>query len=270
MKNNVQLITYVDRLCGGGIRQLRELLAGPLQGLFGGVHLLPFYHPIDGSDAGFDPIDHTQVDARLGNWDDIRELSRGVDVMADVIVNHMSADSPQFQDWSERGDASPFCGLFLTREAVFPNGASDADLKAIYRPRPGLPFTEVTLRNGSRQTLWTTFTPRQLDINVDHPQGKAYLQGILKRFSASGIRMIRLDAAGYAIKRAGTKCFMLPESFEFIGEFAAQAHSAWRCWSKSIPTIASRSRSRRALTGCMTSRCRRCCCMRWNSGRRSD
>ncbi|MCP6542221.1 alpha-amylase family glycosyl hydrolase, partial [Klebsiella pneumoniae] len=72
---------------------------GPLHGLFGGVHLLPFFHPIDGSDAGFDPIDHTQVDPRLGDWGDVRSLGRVIDVMADVIVNHVSTDSPQFRDW---------------------------------------------------------------------------------------------------------------------------------------------------------------------------
>ena len=63
MKNQVQLIAYVDRFSGGGFRDLQSLLNdGPLAGLFGGVHLLPFFWPIDGADAGFDPIDHTQVD----------------------------------------------------------------------------------------------------------------------------------------------------------------------------------------------------------------
>ena len=36
--------------------------------------------------AGFDPIDHTQVDARLGDWGDVKALTEHVDVMADVIV----------------------------------------------------------------------------------------------------------------------------------------------------------------------------------------
>lgn len=84
------------------------------------MHLLPFFHPIDGADAGFDPIDHTQVDARLGDWTAMARLTEDVDVMADVIVNHMSSDSPQFLDWRARGDASPYAGLFLTFDTVFP------------------------------------------------------------------------------------------------------------------------------------------------------
>jgi sucrose phosphorylase len=34
--------------------------------------------------------------------------------------------------------------------------------------------------------------------------------------------MVRLDAIGYAIKRAGTSCFMVPETFDFIDEFATR------------------------------------------------
>ena len=225
MKNQVQLITYVDRLGGGTLRELEALLTGPLEGLFGTVHLLPFFDPIDGADAGFDPIDHSQVDARLGTWQDIARLGQRVDLMADVIVNHMSSHSPQFKDFSRHGRASTYNGLFLTLQAVFPRGAHEHDLTEIYRPRPGLPFRPVTLENGEKRILWTTFTPQQLDIDVRHRQGRVYLESILRTFSKYGIRAIRLDAVGYAIKRAGTNCFMLPETFEFIGELTELARS---------------------------------------------
>jgi sucrose phosphorylase len=227
MKNQVQLITYVDRLGGGGLTHLHQRLTqgehNPLRQALGGVHLLPFFYPIDGADAGFDPIDHTQVDQRLGDWSDIRTLGQDLDVMADVIVNHMSSQSPQFQDYSAKGAASEYHGMFLTLDAVFPGGATGAQLTSVYRPRPGLPLSVTTLADGRKEVLWTTFTPQQIDINVEHPQGQAYLKGILQRFADSGIRMIRLDAAGYAIKRAGQSCFMMPETFDFIAQFSAQA-----------------------------------------------
>jgi sucrose phosphorylase len=223
MKNQVQLITYVDRFGGGTLKDLGALLEGPLKGIFGGVHLLPFFYPIDGADAGFDPIDHTTVDSRLGTWADIKALAQTADVMADVIVNHMSVDSPQFRDYSKRGDASPYAGMFLTLESVFPNGASEKELLALYRPRPGLPLTVVTLKSGEKKILWTTFTPKQVDINVKHPQGDAYLQSILRALVDSGVRQIRLDAVGYAIKKAGASSFMMPETMAFIDTFTATA-----------------------------------------------
>jgi len=225
MKNQVQLITYVDRLGGGGVADLQALLAGPLRGVFGGVHLLPFFHPIDGSDAGFDPIDHTLVDPRLGNWADLKALAGQTEVMADVIVNHMSSDSPQFRDYAAQGDASVHAGLFLTFDTVFPQGASAEDLLAIYRPRPGLPFTVATLPGAGKKILWTTFTPQQVDIDVLHAQGRTYLSGILRTLASNGIRMVRLDAVGYAIKKAGGSCFMMAETFGFIDAFAAEAHA---------------------------------------------
>lgn len=223
MKNQVQLITYVDRFGGDTLSDLHALLKGPLAGVFGGVHLLPFFYPIDGSDAGFDPINHTLVDPRLGDWNDIAALAGDVPVMADVIVNHMSSDSPQFQDYLQRSEQSEFAGLFLTMDSVFPDGACEKSLLTIYRPRPGLPFTSTKLASGEHRLLWTTFTPKQVDIDVTHPTGRAYLDSILRQLASSGVTMIRLDAVGYAIKKPGTPCFMLPETFEFIDEFAARA-----------------------------------------------
>ncbi len=225
MKNQAQLITYVDRLSGGGFRALQSLLEGRLAGVFGGAHLLPFFDPIDAADAGFDPTDHTRVDPRLGTWADVRALGGTVELVADLIVNHISSSSPQFLDFSRHGSRSPYAGMFLTYDRVFPAGATEADLLGIYRPRPTLPFTVMTLLSGERRILWTTFNPQQVDIDVRDPRAAAYLESILREFQAAGVRMIRLDAVGYAIKKPGTSCFMIPETFGFIAELTARART---------------------------------------------
>jgi len=144
MRNSVQLVTYADRL-GGSLPGLRKVLDGPLAGLFGGVHVLPFFSPYDGADAGFDPQDHTLVDPRLGTWDDLRGIGETLETVVDVIVNHVSADAPQFLDFVERGQESPYADMFLTLSSVFPDGATEEALLAVYRPRPGLPFTPFTV-----------------------------------------------------------------------------------------------------------------------------
>lgn len=224
MKNKVQLITYADRITGQDINALTTLLHGPLEGVFGGVHLLPFYNPIDGSDAGFDPIDHSEVDSRIGTWDDIQALGKGHDLMADLIVNHVSAQSFQFQDVLAKGKASAFWDLFLTKEDVFPNGMSEDEQQAIYRPRPGSCFTPMTCGDGQTYDFWTTFTDNQIDINVKVEAGIAYLNNVLTKFSANNVNIIRLDAAGYAIKQAGTNCFMLDETFGYLDNLSKQAN----------------------------------------------
>ena len=224
MKNQAQVIAYVDRFAGGTFRDLQRLLDGPLAGAFGAVHVLPFFHPIDGADAGFDPIDHTQVDPRLGTWTDVAALATHYDLMADVIVNHISRRSPQFDDYDRRGGDSLYAGMFLTYSRVFPNGARASDLLALHTPRPTLPFTTHRTAGGDDVLLWTTFTSDQIDIDVEDAQAKQYLAGILTRLRDAGVRTIRLDAVGYAVKRAGTSCFMIPETFAFIDDLTSRAH----------------------------------------------
>lgn len=225
MRNCVHLLTYANRLGGSRLEDLQHLLDGPLKGVFGGVHILPFFYPVDGADAGFDPIDHSTVDPQIGTWSNIAALSGMLEITADLIVNHISSQSHQFQDFLQHGENSPYNGMFLTFGSVYPNGATEAELLKIYRPRPGLPFTTIPLSNAQKTIVWTTFTSEQIDLNVRHPQGDAYWKAILQRFQEYGIKTIRLDAVGYAVKKPGTSCFMIPETFEFIAELTQYARS---------------------------------------------
>ena len=224
MKNQAQLIAYVDRIPGGTFRDLRQLLDGPLDGAFGGVHLLPFFVPIDGADAGFDPIDHTQVDPRLGTWDDVAALAARTEIMADVIVNHVSRHSPQFADYDQRGEGSPYAGMFLTYCRVFPDGASESDLLALHTPRPGLPFTAHETARGDRfscgppsRAIKSTSTCRIPKAAVPRPHSPGCTAPASERFGSM--------QSAYAIKKAGTSCFMIPETFAFIAGLTAQAHA---------------------------------------------
>jgi len=225
LKNKIQLITYIDRIGCKNSNELKLLLKTELKGIFEGVHLLPFFYPFDGEDAGFDPIDHQQVDKRLGTWNDIKALSSEVDIMADLIVNHVSAKSKAFKDYLEKGKNSAYESLFLTYDKVFPKGALEQDLLTVYRPRPGFPFASFEFSDGSKKLIWTTFTTNQIDIDVYSKLGTSYLDNILTIFQQAGITMIRLDAAGYAIKKQGTSCFMIDETFEFIDDLTKKAKS---------------------------------------------
>ncbi len=222
MRDQVQLITYADRL-GGSIPGLRQVLDGPLAGLFGGVHVLPFFRPSDGADAGFDPADHREVDSRLGTWDDVEALdAAGVETVVDLIVNHVSVENPWFRDVVARGDASPYAGMFLTYGSVFPRGATEDELLTLYRPRPGLPFTAMRLGE-RRRLVWTTFTSQQVDLDIRHPQARAYLRQVMELFARHRVTLVRVDAVGYAVKTPGTTSFMTPETFAFIDDLSTEA-----------------------------------------------
>lgn len=217
-----QLIAYADRL-GGDLAALERVLVDELADVFDGVHLLPFYQPFDGADAGFDPEDHARVDPRLGDWDDVRRLATGHRVMADLIVNHMSTDSEQFRRFVADGDESDTAPMFLTLSSIFPGGATEEDLARIYRPRPGLPFTPMTI-GGRPRLVWTTFTSGQVDLDVRTSEFWAYLTGVIDALLGAGVSMLRLDAVGYAGKVAGTDCFMTKESTALVERISAYAH----------------------------------------------
>lgn len=223
--HGVHLLAYTERL-GGDLAGVRALLRdGPLAA-FRGVHLLPFFVPFDGDDAGFDPVDHNAVDPRLGTWDDVRALAAdGVHVTADLIVNHVSADSAEFRDWLARGEASPADGMFLTYDTVFPGGAGEREITAFYRPRLGLPFTPYQRADGTRRLVWTTFMPTQVDLDVRHPAARDYLRRTLRTLADGGVSTVRLDAVGYAVKTPGTDSFMTPQTLEFVEEITALAHA---------------------------------------------
>ncbi len=226
MSTGAHLLTYVDRQSGTFDHLREQLTAGPLS-VFTGVHALPFFIPFDGDDAGFDPVDHGTVDPRLGTWDDVRAIAEaGLVVTADLIVNHVSADSAEFRDWQARGDASPSAGMFLTFDVVFPGGGTEGEITAFYRPREGLPFTPYQLADGTRRLVWTTFMPSQVDIDVAHPAGKAYLERTLCTLVDGGVRIIRLDAVGYAIKTRGSDSFMTAETLDFVRDIVAAGHAA--------------------------------------------
>ena len=220
--SGASILVYAERV-GGNLGEIEKLLAGPLAD-FNGIHVLPFFHPYDGDDAGFDPIDHSIVDPRLGNWADFKRISETHELTADLIVNHASYLSPEFKDWQEKGEASEFDGMFLTFDVVFPNGGTEDGITSFYRPRPGMPFTAYEVA-GRRRLVWTTFMPSQVDIDIKHEAGKAYLVRVLEALKSGGVKVVRLDAVGYAVKTPGTDSFMTPETLEFVKEISDLIHS---------------------------------------------
>jgi sucrose phosphorylase len=220
--SGTSILVYAERV-GGNLGEIEKLLAGALKD-FDGIHVLPFFHPYDGDDAGFDPIDHTIVDPRLGTWADFKRISSTHEITADLIVNHASNLSPEFLDWQEKGAASDYAGMFLTFDTVFPDGASEADITSFYRPRPGFPFTAYEVA-GERRLVWTTFMPSQVDIDIKHERGMDYLKRILEALKSGGVKVVRLDAVGYAVKTPGTDSFMTAETLEFVKEITDLIHS---------------------------------------------
>lgn len=224
MTNNVQLITYADRFGKKDISSLHHFLKKEFSEIIKGIHLLPFFYPIDGADAGYDANDNRIVDEKIGSWEDFKKLSHDFPSTVDLIINHISDQSDEFKDVLKNGRNSAYFDLFLTKEKILGDHPTESDMAKIYRPRPNKPFTTIQIGGGEQIDFWTTFSPQQMDIDVQSESGKNYIESVLQTFEENGIRMIRLDAVGYAIKKKGTSCFMIPETYEFIERVVKAAH----------------------------------------------
>lgn len=215
-----QLLTYPDSL-GGDLHALGDLLDGALSGSFRGVHILPPF-PSSG-DRGFAPIGYGDIDPRFGSWRDIERISERHDVLLDLMVNHLSRQSPEFEDFLRRGRRSPSSDLFITLDKVWPEGIpADGDVARIFLRKPGSPFSTVTIEDtGEQERIWTSFGTaewsEQIDLDVTSMATKSLITGWLQDFAAHGVRIVRLDAVGYVIKKPGTTCFMVePEIYTFL------------------------------------------------------
>ncbi|MDH4285992.1 MAG: sucrose phosphorylase, partial [Gallionella sp.] len=222
IKNQVQLITYPDSL-GGNLETLDEILHSHFSDIsMGGVHILPPFP--SSADRGFAPTTYFEIEPRFGTWDDIRRIGAGFDVLLDLMVNHISRQSPYFEDFLKRGRESEYADMFITLDKVWPGGdPPQEDVAKIFLRRPEHPFSDITVEEtGQVERIWTTFgkeTPsEQIDIDVRSEQARELLAGFLAHFAQQGVKIVRLDAVAYVTKRAGTNCFFVePEIFQFMG-----------------------------------------------------
>ena len=215
LANKVQLISYADSL-GGNLRALRETLDRHFPAMFSVLHILPPF--LSSGDRGFAPLCYTEIDSTFGTWDDIDALGKKYSILVDLMVNHISKNSPQFQDFLRNGRDSAYADYFITLDKLWPSGIPNQDdLDKVYLRRPR-PYSEYKVKTGIKEKVWTTFgiedPSEQIDLDVHNPKVLEMFEEIFAFFSRHCIRLIRLDAVGYVIKKMGTSCFLVEPEFQ--------------------------------------------------------
>lgn len=227
--NQVQLITYPDSL-GGDLKSLNQVLMTRFPGVFlGGIHILPPF-PSSG-DRGFAPLTYLEIEPTFGTWDDIKAIGEHHDILVDLMVNHISRKSVYFQDFLKRGRASEHADLFITLDKVWPDGnpvQPDIDKIFLRRPKPYSTFT--IQETGETVSVWTTFgkedPSEQIDLDIRSEKVRQLLRQFFTNFRENNIKIVRLDAVGFVVKKLGTSCFFVePEIFEFLDEMKSLADS---------------------------------------------
>ncbi len=212
--NKTMLITYPDSL-GGDLKQLRHVLDDVVPGAVGSIHILPFFPSSD--DRGFAPTTYDRVDPAFGDWCDIEALAQDHPIMCDMMVNHISRRSDEFQDYMKHGKDSPYAPMFMDFDKVFEGGATPEELSMLYRRTDRPLFQEVTLPDGAVQKIWRSFSVEQMDLDTNQAVSRAYIMDNLSRLGDHGISVVRMDAYGYITKMRGTNCFFVePQVWDLI------------------------------------------------------
>ncbi len=177
------------------------------------IWLLPMYaSPL--RDGGYDIADYFEVHPDYGSIEDVSAFieaahERGIRVIADLVLNHTSADHPWFQraraaapgsperDWyvwsdtDERYEDARI--IFIDTETS--NWTWDAEAGAFY---------------------WHRFFSHQPDLNFDNPAVQDAMLDVLRFWLDLGLDGFRLDAVPYLYEREGTICENLDETHDFL------------------------------------------------------
>lgn len=180
------------------------------------VWLLPFY-PSPMVDGGYDVSDLTGVRAEYGSLEDVEQLlaeahSRGMKVIADMVMNHTSDQHPWFQESRQPG--SPKRDWYVWSDT--PDRYADARVIFIDSHDSNWTWDET-----AGAYFWHRFYPEQPDLNFDNPQVREAVVDAVRFWLALGFDGLRLDAIPYLYEREGTDCENLAETHAFLKELRA-------------------------------------------------
>ncbi len=201
------LITYPDAVLREGeasLKTLAEVLDPHIGDLASIIHLLPFL--CSTSDGGFAISSHKKVAPKLGDWVDIKQLAEKRLIMADLVLNHVSASHKWVREFIQCKEPG--------KSFIFSISSKD-NWNNVFRPRSTSLFKDLATKNGIK-SVWTTFGPDQIDINWKNPLIVLQFFSLIIRYLNSGIRWFRLDAVGFIWKEKGTNCIHLEEAHYIV------------------------------------------------------
>jgi len=215
IKNEIMLITYANSM-GGDLKKLSTVLKKNFKGVFGGVHILPFFP--SSADRGFAPITYDEVDSNFGDWNDIDSIKEDFYLMFDFMVNHISHQSKYFRDFAEHKDNSKYCDFFIRYKNFWPDGEpTRQDLDMVYKRKDRDPYITVKFKDDTKECIWCTFDSEQVDINLTSEAANKFVEETLVGMAKRGAKLVRLDAFAYTTKKIGTNCFFVePDIWEVL------------------------------------------------------
>lgn len=166
LPNGVMLNAYPDSI-GKTLADTIVLLKMPeLKDVFSLFYILPTFFNSD-LDRGFSIIDYGRNDSLVSEKDleDLHQLN--ILLKFDLVLNHLSVASPQFDDLLKNGDQSPFKDFFINWNEFWEGNGEMGDegfivpkrehLDMLFMRKPGFPILKVRFPDGTDRPYWNTF-----------------------------------------------------------------------------------------------------------------
>ena len=238
LANGVMLNAYPDSIDGDLAGTVRMLQRPEFADVFGLFYVLPSIFNGD-LDRGFSIIDY-DLNTDLASAPDLGALDAlGILLKFDLVLNHLSVGSPQFQDMLARGDDSEFSDFFIDWNQFWEGeGELHADgyvvpaaehLDKLFMRKPGLPILQVRFPDGSDRCYWNTFYQQvdivggeraylgQMDLNAKSDNVWDFYRETFERLAGYGAKILRLDAFAYLHKEVGqVNFFNQPGTWEYL------------------------------------------------------
>lgn len=186
LPKGVILNAYPDSI-GGTLSDIVSMLERPeFEGAFSLFYILPTFFNSD-LDRGFSIIDYN-LNPKLVSRKDLDALAElNIKLKFDLVLNHLSVGSPQFQDMLNYGDESKHKDFFIDwNEFWRTHGEMGAEgyvipredcLQMLFMRKPGLPILKVRFPDGTDRPYWNTFYQEVKHQRIS-PQDLAGIEGI--------------------------------------------------------------------------------------------
>ncbi|QNM85356.1 glycosidase [Polaribacter pectinis] len=166
ISNGVMLNAYPDSIGTNLSDTVNLLQKEELKDVFSLFYVLPTFFNSD-LDRGFSVIDYN-LNKELVSTDDLKTLeSLNIELKFDIVLNHLSVNSPQFKDLLANGEASKFKEFFIDWNTFWENnGTKNKDgivipkeeyLNKLFMRKSGLPILKVPFPDGTEKPYWNTF-----------------------------------------------------------------------------------------------------------------
>jgi len=179
--------------------------------------LLPYF-PSPLRDDGYDVTDYRAIHPSLGNIDDFRQLlveakSRGLQVVAEMVINHTSDQHPWFVAARGAARGSSLRDFYIWRDSLESSQSVASS---------GGSSSHWSWDDQAQAFYWHRFDSHQPDLNFRNPQVREEVLNVLRFWADLGVDGMALNGASFLVEGNSRQSEHLPETHQVLRYFRSQ------------------------------------------------